>query len=58
MAFATSSEKYKTAFAPPLRVTLMAHKLRSTSFLSRPTHSLIRIPVPKNTEVSLRRVFL
>ena len=49
-AFATSSEKYRTAFAPPLRVTLIAQRFRSTSFLSNPTHSLIRMPVPRNTD--------
>ena len=49
-ASATSSEKYSMEVSPPLRVTT---KLLSSKFISlrlSPTHSLIRMPVPKNSD--------
>ena len=45
-ASSTSSPKYTKLSAPPLRTTLIRSLSKSTSFISSPTHSDTRIPVP------------
>ena len=52
-------EKYKIALFPPFLVTIKEFSSKSKLSLSKPTNSLIRIPVPKNRVIiAVSRIFV